>query len=130
MSVFNLNLEAIEDETLVDPQDQEQAEIGDIDSLVCFLFQARFIIHVFHLRINGPGAFAAHLAFGDLYNSIIDAADTIAEQYQGLTSQLIQFPPEINFIIPGEGEELAYINEILANIEQFIDSYDDKDKKT
>jgi DNA-binding ferritin-like protein len=87
MASSNLKLEAVGEEEVV-----EQGGIGELDSLVCLLFQARFVIHVFYLRVNGPGAYAAHLAFGDIYESIIDTADILAEQYQGITSQLIQFP--------------------------------------
>lgn len=51
-----------------------------MESIISTLFAARDAAHVLHLRTR---SFAAHLALGDLYDALVDLADTLAEGYQG-----------------------------------------------
>ena len=37
-----------------------------------------------HLRVKGIGAFAAHMALGEFYDSFADKADELIEVYQGM----------------------------------------------
>ena len=47
------------------------------------LFEARDVAHIEHLRVKGPGAYAAHPAIGGFYDSLLDLADGFVESYQG-----------------------------------------------
>jgi len=47
------------------------------------LFEARNVAHTEHLRVKGPGAFAAHTALNGFYDSLLDLADSFVESYQG-----------------------------------------------
>ena len=47
------------------------------------LFQLRDEIHLNHLRVTGPGSFAAHKALNEFYDSILDLTDGLIESYQG-----------------------------------------------
>ena len=60
--------------------------------LIALLFLARELGHRAHLRVNGPGAYAAHIALGDFYDAIGGHADSIAEAYQGETGELLDIP--------------------------------------
>ena len=51
-----------------------------MENIIQQLFAARDIAHRIHLRTR---SFAAHLALGDLYKSLVDLADNIAEVHQG-----------------------------------------------
>ena len=51
--------------------------------LVSKLFYFANTIKLAHLRVSGPGAYAAHVALGDLYDGLADSADDIAELFQG-----------------------------------------------
>jgi hypothetical protein len=51
-----------------------------MENIIAQLFGARDIAHRIHLRTR---SFAAHLALGDLYTALVDAADSLAEMYQG-----------------------------------------------
>ena len=51
-----------------------------MDNIITTLFAARDAAHLLHLRTR---SFAAHLALGDLYDALVDLADTLAEGYQG-----------------------------------------------
>jgi DNA-binding ferritin-like protein len=58
--------------------------------LVSFLFHSRTQAHVFHLRVKGPGAYAAHTALNAYYDEIIGLIDGLVESYQGKNG-LIEF---------------------------------------
>lgn len=60
--------------------------------LIALLFLARDLAHRAHLKVNGPGAYAAHVALGDFYGGIVDHADAIAEAYQGQFDVLLDIP--------------------------------------
>lgn len=47
------------------------------------LFQIRNQIHIRHLRINGAGAYAGHIALHDFYDNILGLIDSLIESYQG-----------------------------------------------
>ena len=55
------------------------------------LFNARTVAHVIHLQSTGPGSYAGHVALGEFYEAIVGLADRLAEAYQGLSGQLIEF---------------------------------------
>lgn len=47
------------------------------------LFEARDVAHLEHLRVKGPGAYAAHKALNKFYDSLLDLIDGFVESYQG-----------------------------------------------
>lgn len=47
------------------------------------LFQLRDEIHLNHLRVTGPGSFAAHAALNEFYSDVLDLIDGLVESYQG-----------------------------------------------
>lgn len=47
------------------------------------LFQLRDEIHLNHLKITGPGSFAAHSALNGFYSDVLDLIDSLVESYQG-----------------------------------------------
>lgn len=47
------------------------------------LFEARNVAHIEHLKVKGPGAYAAHTALGGFYDGLLDLADGFVESYQG-----------------------------------------------
>lgn len=66
-----------------------------MEELASILMHSRTQAHVFHLGVNGPGAYSAHMALGDYYDKIVDLLDGLVESYQGKYG-LIQFKPVIN----------------------------------
>lgn len=60
--------------------------------LIALLFLARDLAHRAHLKVTGPGSYAAHAALGDFYGGILGHADSIAEAYQGATETLLDIP--------------------------------------
>lgn len=51
-------------------------------------------LHRLHLKITGPGSFAAHMALGDAYTALPGCVDTVAEGYQGVTGSLLDVQGE------------------------------------
>lgn len=49
-------------------------------------------MHKLHLKITGPGSFAAHKALGEFYEGMPDIVDAFVEQYQGAREKLLEFP--------------------------------------
>mgnify|MGYP003609582561 FL=1 len=47
------------------------------------LFQLRDEIHLNHLRVTGPGSFAAHSALNEFYTDVLELIDGLIESYQG-----------------------------------------------
>lgn len=51
-----------------------------MENLIAQLFAARDLAHRLHLRTR---SFAQHIALNDLYEGLLDSADTVAELIQG-----------------------------------------------
>ena len=60
--------------------------------LIGLLFLSRDVAHRAHLRANGSGAYAAHVALGDFYGGIIGLADSVTEALQGEYGVLLDIP--------------------------------------
>lgn len=58
-------------------------------SLLAELLHGATKTHMTHLKTE---SFAAHMALGGFYEELPDLVDGIAEQYQGVTEKLLDFP--------------------------------------
>ena len=74
----------------IDPDQPELAVTVELPSptkamasFISTLFSSRTQAHIFHLRVTGPGSFAAHKALNEYYDEIIGITDGIAESFQG-----------------------------------------------
>ena len=94
-----------------------------IGRLVATMFLAREYAHRAHLRVTGPGSFAAHSALGEFYNEIIENADSITEAYQGRHG-IIEIP---YLPLPKQEDYVAVLETLLDDIEKL--RYDAVDKK-
>ena len=63
--------------------------MNKIPSLISLLFEARTTAHILHLQSK---SYAQHKALDEYYNSIIDLADSIAENYQGRYAIITKYP--------------------------------------
>ena len=82
-----------------------------IGRLIAILFLSREIAHREHLRTR---SYAQHMALGDFYDSIVDAADAIAEAYQGRRGLIDEIP----FLQPATGDIIDALERQLAAIEK------------
>jgi DNA-binding ferritin-like protein len=54
-----------------------------MEELASLLLQSRTQTHVFHWGVKGVGAYSAHMALGEYYETIGGLIDPIVEAYQG-----------------------------------------------
>ena len=60
-----------------------------MSALVFELLNGVTKIHMAHLKTT---SYAAHIAMGEFYDGVGDFADSLAEQWQGITETLMDFP--------------------------------------
>ena len=70
----------------------EKIQKGSIPGLVVEMMHASNRLHILHLTINGRGSYAGHKALQEIYEALVEHADTIAEGYQGATMQIPSYP--------------------------------------
>ena len=78
-----------------------------MDQLISQLFAARDLAHRFHLRTR---SFAQHLALNDLYDGLLEGADTIAELYQGKYG-ILNIPAQSSYTFK-EQDTLEFIRDL------------------
>ena len=93
---------------------------GNCDSMtaacVSELMNGATSFHKLHLKVTGPGSFAAHKALNELYDALPGHADDLAEGYQGASEKLLTYsevaPRTLNTVEDG----LAYIREMVVMV--------------
>lgn len=87
-------------------------------------FHARTAAHVLHLKAQGPGAYAEHVALGEFYDGIVGLADGIAELIQGEYLEILPLSGVSGYQTPSNGLALVtgLTKWIKANREQICDS--------
>jgi DNA-binding ferritin-like protein len=93
-----------------------------VPAIVMEMMNAATQIHVLHLTITGDGSYAAHKALGDLYDALPGLADSIAEGYQGVTGQILDYPEVSVPRMKTVKEVISYIDSLHAKITKLQDS--------
>lgn len=70
----------------------------------CLMWSTQFA-HKVHLKITGPGSFAAHVAINEYYDALPGLIDKVTEQYQGAREKLLDIP-EITYQTTATKENL------------------------
>ena len=89
---------------------------NDMGTLVSEFLESVTIVHKAHLKITGPGSFAAHTAMGTFYDEIGDLADGIAESYQGLTESLLDIPSTPQASFTSAADCVTYLNGLYEKV--------------
>lgn len=89
---------------------------NDMATLVSDFLESVTIVHKAHLKITGPGSFAAHTAMGAFYDEIGDLADGIAESYQGLTESLLDIPSTPQASFTSAADCVTYLNGLYDKV--------------
>jgi len=88
-----------------------------MERIASMFFHSRTQAHIFHLRVKGTGAFAAHKALNEYYDGIVDLIDGLVETYQGKYG-LIEFK-EVNNI--DNDASIENIIKYFTNLCTFLD---------
>jgi DNA-binding ferritin-like protein len=95
-----------------------------MDEFISYLMICRNVLHAMHLKITGQGSYATHKALNELYDSIVDSVDEIAEAYQGYYGKLLTLKFEtgneyLNY------KPVDYVEEILKHVEHCKSKFQD-----
>ena len=95
-----------------------------MDEFISYLMVCRNVLHAMHLKTQGQGSYATHKALNELYDSLVDHIDSIAEAYQGYYGKLLN----LKFETGNEYLNLKpveYVAQILKHVEQCKSKYQD-----
>lgn len=85
--------------------------------LVGELMSASVSFHSLHLKVTGPGSYAAHKALGDFYEGIQGHADSVAEQYQGARESLLDIPAVYPTTLSSVDEAVQYLRDLSGKVD-------------
>jgi DNA-binding ferritin-like protein len=86
-----------------------------VASCVTELMNAATSFHKLHLKVTGPGSYAAHKALQG-YEKFHDFADNIAEQYQGAAEVLLKYQEPSPRILETVDDAIWYIKDLHSMI--------------
>jgi len=86
-----------------------------VASCVTELMNAATSFHKLHLKVTGPGSYAAHKALQG-YEKFHDFADNIAEQYQGAAEVLLKYQEPSPRILETVDDAIWYIKNLHSMI--------------
>lgn len=73
-------------------------------------------VHRLHLKVSGPGSYAAHKALNEFYDAMPDLIDAVAEQYQGAREKLLDIPEPPECGCSSVQEALSHMKELYNEI--------------
>jgi len=77
------------------------------------LMNAGTSFHKLHLKVTGPGSYAAHKALNDLYDALPGHADDLAEGYQGAAEIILKYNEVAPKIMNTVEDGLSYIRMLI-----------------
>jgi DNA-binding ferritin-like protein len=84
-----------------------------VAGFVVELMDAANKFHILHLKVTGPGSYAAHKTLNDLYDALPGHADTLAESYQGACGMLLDYPDNVTApTLKSVKEAISYIDDM------------------
>ena len=82
--------------------------------LIYEMLHASTKVHIAHLLST---SYAAHVAMGEFYDSIVEVADGLAEQYQGKEEVLLPYPDQMSIpAIKTTDEAIKYLRVLYDKI--------------
>lgn len=90
-----------------------QKQSGTMGALIAELLHGATKTHMAHLKTT---SYTAHMALGGFYDALPDLVDAVAEQYQGATEKLLDFPSVEVAPINTPDEAINYLRELHYKI--------------
>lgn len=87
---------------------------GMMAELIAEMLHGATRTHMTHLKTT---SFAAHMALGEFYDALPDLADGIAEQYQGVTEELLDYPQVNVAPINTPEEAIGYLRMLYSKVD-------------
>ena len=87
-------------------------------SLVQELMNAATSFHKLHLQVSGPGSYAQHKALNEIYDTLPDLADSIAEGYQGACEILLKYEGQGPAILESVDDAIEYLRQMKTQVDE------------
>lgn len=68
--------------------------------------------HKLHLKVTGIGSFAQHKALNEIYDSLPDHGDTIAEEFQGAKEEILQYSGKAPRVLNSKEDAIQYTRDL------------------
>jgi hypothetical protein len=82
--------------------------------LIYEMLHASTKVHIAHLLST---SYSAHVTMGEFYDSIVEVADSLAEQYQGKEEMLLPYPDQMSIpAIKTTDEAIKYLRVLYNKI--------------
>lgn len=75
-------------------------------------------LHRLHLKVTGPGSFAAHEALGGFYAEMPGIIDRVAEQYQGAREKILDYPDVKPYTCRSVAEAVSHLKDVYEEVSQ------------
>jgi DNA-binding ferritin-like protein len=72
--------------------------------------------HKLHLRVQGQGSYAAHMALNTFYDKLPDLVDGLAESYQGVTETILDYPVVSEPVLNTVEEAMVYMKDVYSRL--------------
>jgi len=86
-------------------------------SLIQELMNAATSFHKLHLQITGEGSYAAHKALNELYDSLPNLADSIAEGYQGACEIILNYKADPLVNLENIEDAIEYLRQLKTQVD-------------
>lgn len=93
-------------------EDAQESLCMEVAECVTELLNAAVSFHKLHLKVTGLGSYASHKALNSLYDSLPEAGDQLAEQFQGAKEELLKYTVKAPRELNTKEEGIQYIREI------------------
>lgn len=93
-------------------EDTQESLCMEVAECVTELLNAAVSFHKLHLKVTGLGSYASHKALNSLYDSLPEAGDQLAEQFQGAKEELLKYTVKAPRELNTKEEGIQYIREI------------------
>jgi DNA-binding ferritin-like protein len=103
----------IEKKSEAKPMDKIDTQVA---KCVTEMMNASTSFHKLHLKITGVGSYAAHVALKELYDSLPDHADTLAEGWQGASEKLLTYQEPSPRILDTVDDAVSYLKDMYGMI--------------
>lgn len=87
-----------------------------VANLVTELMNAAVSFHKLHLKVTGPGSYAAHKALNELYDALPGHADDLAEGYQGACEMILKYQEPVARCLDTVDDAIWYIKDLHTMI--------------
>ncbi len=105
-------------ETETPAEDRQESLCMEVAECVEELLNSATSFHKLHLKVTGIGSYAQHKALNEIYDSLPDHGDTIAEEFQGAKEELLQYPGKTPRVLNSKEDAIQYTRDLKQMVSE------------